>query len=147
VCPGIHSSAMQLLGQKVTSMSDISRHCVITFDEMSLRKELRYDAAKDVVEGLVQIPHKEATPCNQALVFMVRGLAANWKQPLSYYFSENAASAQVLQTLLFQVLEAVTGINLKPIVVVCDQGSCNRALYKQMGIEVHRPYFMVSTCK
>ena len=65
--------------------------CVEVFDEMSLELELAYDSAHDAVEGLVELPEKRAMPCNEALVFMLRGLAANWKQTLGFFFARNAA--------------------------------------------------------
>lgn len=141
--PGLNTNVLSILKTKVKTMTDLTRHCMVTFDEMSLRKELKYSRADDVVNGLVQLPTREAVACNQALVFMVRGLAANWKQPLSFYFSENAASAKHLKNLLFEILEALRSISLKPIVVVCDQGSCNRSLYQSLGINEERPFFMV----
>ena len=100
MCPGINTNTFRLLSIKTRSMTDLAKHRIVTFDEMSIKKELKYDPHHDEVDGLVHILERRPTACNQALAFMVRGLASNWKQPLAYYFSENAASAQDLQVVL-----------------------------------------------
>lgn len=74
---------------------------------------------------------------------MVRGLSWNWKQVLSFHFSENAASAKDLRVLLLQTLEAIVSIGLKPAVVVCDQASTNRSLFTALGVSIENPYFKV----
>ena len=56
-------------------MNAMARYCILTFDEMSLRKEMRYNASKDIVEGLVHLQDRKPTLANQALVFMIRGIS------------------------------------------------------------------------
>jgi len=124
-------------------MDKTSRFCFITFDEMSLRQEMKYDASKDSVTGLVQLPTKEPQACNQALVFMIKGITAKWKQPLSFYFSHNAAPAKSLKILLDEVIRAVRNASFNPLAVVCDQGSGNRALYRVVGVQENSPFFEV----
>lgn len=75
---------------------------------------------------------------------MVRGLAANWKQPVGFYFSMNAAPASALKCILQEVIAEVTNIGLIPDVVVCDQSACNQQLYGMMGVSVDKPFFEVS---
>ena len=41
-------------------------------DRNSLRRK---DRASDSVNGLVELPEKRLKPCNQALVFMVKGVS------------------------------------------------------------------------
>ena len=92
------------MAEKVRSMEPSQRYCAVMFDEMSLRKELRYNAATDSVDGVVDLIRRTNEVCNQALVFMARGLTANWKQLLGFFFSSNAASSQCLRELLLTVL-------------------------------------------
>jgi hypothetical protein len=114
-----------------------------SFDEMSLRKELKYNAAKDQVDGLVELPEKKPVACNQALVFMLKGLAYKWKQPLSFYFSENAAAACFLKEILTELMRCIQAKGLSLVALVCDQGSCNRSLYRMLGISCEKPFFEV----
>ena len=126
-------------------MDNLSKHCVVTFDEMSLRQELKYNPHRDEVDGVVHRTQRQPEVCNQALVFMIRGLAKNWKQPISFYFSKNAASGFHLRLILYAVLESLFQIDLKPVIIVCDQGPCNRSLYNLLGVTASKPHFQVST--
>lgn len=70
-------------------MREIDRHCVLIFDEISLSEQLVLDKAKNQIVGYVDLGSFlgiENEPANHALVFMVRSLYKNWKQP-SYYFT------------------------------------------------------------
>ena len=141
--PGVCESLIQLLALKYKCLPEIAKHCVVTWDEMSLKKELKYDAVKDRIDGLVHLSSRQPIPCNQALVYMVGGLANNWKQPVAFFISENAASPRELHILLNQLLEAVCKIGLLPVVAVCDQGSCNRALFNKLGVTAKQPFIEV----
>ena len=66
---------MRLLHIKVDQMDAMSRYCILTFDEMSLKKELRYNTQRDEVDGLGHLRERQPKAANQALVYMVRGLA------------------------------------------------------------------------
>jgi hypothetical protein len=136
---------MRLLQIKGKSLSPMARVCVVTFDEMSLRKEIKYNEAKDNVSGLVELPDKLPTACNEALVVMARGLASSWKQPLSYYFSANATPASVLKNILFKTLAALKEAGFTVAACVCDQGSTNRSLYRVLGVTSSQPYIEVIT--
>ena len=140
---GFMESVFQLMAEKVKVMEPTHRLCVVVFDEMSLRKELRYNPAADTVDGVVELPDRRNEVCNQALVFMARGLAANWKQPLGFFFSSNAAGSSCLRELLLTVLERLFSIGLVPVVVVCDQASTNRSLLSGLGVTLDKPYVEV----
>ena len=49
---------------------------------MALKQHLDYDKSVDVVFGI-----KNKTT-DQALVFIIRGIATKWKQPIAYFFAE-----------------------------------------------------------
>ena len=142
ISPGINPAIINLMKTKVAMMDEPSRYCLVTFDEMALKSEFRYNAASDEVDGLVHLVHPEAKPANQALVFMARSLYSRWKQPVAFFFSENAAGAKDIATILKDLLSQLLSIGLLPTVIVCDQGSCNRSLYRHMGITYARPFFM-----
>ena len=96
---GFSETIFELLEVKSKSMTDSERCCVIVFDEMSLKVDLSYDRARDTVDDLVELPQKRAVPCNEALVFMVRGLTVRWKQTLGFFFAQNATGAPDLRRL------------------------------------------------
>ena len=142
---GFSDTIFELLEVKTEVMEASARCCVILFDEMSLKTELSYDRARDTVDGLVELPQKQAVPCNEALVFMVRGLCVNWKQTLGFFFARNATGVPDLRRLLMIVVEKLKDIDLRPMAVVCDQASSNRSLYNSLGVTRDKPYFEVRT--
>ena len=144
---GFSDSIFQLLVVKSEVLGKDGQCCVLTFDEMSLKTELAYDRVRDTLDGLVELPEKRPTPCNEALVFMARGLTANWKQTLGFFFSRNAAGASDLSRLLMMAIKKLRDIQLQPVAVVCDQASTNRSLYASLGVTRDRPYFEVRICK
>ena len=93
----------------------------------------------------IELPDKRNEICTQALVFMARGLAANWKQPLGSFFSSNAAPTHCLRDLLLTVLKQLCDIDLSPVAVICDQASTNRQLFTGLGLTASKPYFEVGS--
>lgn len=78
ICPII----LHCLKRKVNKMKHQEKFCILTFDEMSIKESLSYNAALDSVDGFESIERKDGNPqlATQALVFMLRGLTTNWKQ-------------------------------------------------------------------
>lgn len=76
---------------------------------------------------------------NQAHVFMIKSLTGKWRQPIAFYFSEDAGSGQDLLQLQKVSLESLISIRLELVAVICDQGSCNSTLYKQLGVTCEHP--------
>ena len=89
VVVGFSDSIFQLSVVKSEVLWKDGQCCVLTFDEMSLMTGLSYDRVRDTLDGLVELPEKRPTPCNEALVFMA--LTANWKQTLGFFYSRKAA--------------------------------------------------------
>jgi len=61
--------------------------CALMIDEMSLKSGLHYDSGIDTIIGFEDYGAglgRHSNVVTSALVFMVRGLASNWKQPLAY---------------------------------------------------------------
>lgn len=102
--------------------------CVLSFDEMSIKESLLYNAERDEIEGLEDFGHigKSRSVANHMTVFMLRGLLTKWKQPVAYYLSSGPIKSGILHSLLLYVLDKITdaGFNIK--VVLADQGSNNR---------------------
>lgn len=54
---------------------------------------------------------------DKAMVFVARGMCKKWKQPICYYFNEEAKIIKEIKSC------QDAGLNVKSI--VCDQGSAN----------------------
>ena len=147
--PGFSATVFDMLASRVAEMTPRDRLCIVTFDEMSLRSSLTYNISTDSIEGVEDFGSKGKTAriANHALVFMARGLTARWKQPVGYFLSKDATPAHILLALLSECLNKIRAIGLNTTAVVCDQGTNNVALYKQLGISPITPFFMHSGVK
>ena len=52
---GFSDNFFRMLQKKAETMKESHRHCVVMFDEMSLKKELCYNKATDSVDGVVEL--------------------------------------------------------------------------------------------
>ena len=93
------------------AMDPHDRNISLVMDEKSLKQHLDYDRNSNLVHGV-----KNGKPLNQALVFMVRGLATKWKQPIAYFHNNSTVSTYDLSALL---REAVTKIEEAGLHVRC----------------------------
>ena len=144
IYPGFHDNIFLALKKRIDQFSDQDRQCVLLYDEMSLKCSLSYNTYMDCVEGLEDYGAigKTRFMANNALVFMVRGLANKWKQCIGYFLSSGPTKGDSLQYLTRQAIDKLSSIGLRVRVVICDQGSNNRNhLETQEGISVDRPYF------
>jgi hypothetical protein len=86
--PGFQDDILHALKEKMQSLPDSSKDCVIVFDEMAIKQSYSYDAGHDRVVGFEDLGNIGRTNrvANHASVFLVRGLFDNWKQPFGYFF-------------------------------------------------------------
>ena len=141
--PGFNQGVLDALKLKVSRMDDNSRICTILFDEISIKENVSYNQILDHIDGLEDFGNGQRTLkiANHAGVFMVSGIADNWKQPVGYVLSSGPVSGKRLKTLLLNCIEKVAETGLKVRVFVCDQGSNNRQMVNELGVTTDRPYF------
>lgn len=73
---GINNQILNTLKSSVQKMDEMSCHCILTFDEMSIEPGLSYSNKHDMVEGLVDCGDgKKLQFSDHVMVFMVRGIA------------------------------------------------------------------------
>ena len=61
----------------------------------------------------------------QVLVFMLRRLFTNWKQPLAFLIVKSSIKKYELSIILDQILDALYETNLKVRALVSDQATSN----------------------
>ena len=147
--PGKYQNLINLFKVKVKAMTFLERQCVLFFDEVSLKSGLKYNAQDDEVEGFEDFGHlgRSQKPATHGLLFMVRGLTLNWKQAVSYVLSCGPVCAKLLKPLLFDVIKDLYSIGVYLRIIVCDQGSNNCSLFKQLGITEQQPFFFCENNK
>ena len=121
---------MHLVIVKVQSMSEQDTPCAVVFDEMFLQCRLTYNARIDSIEGFDNLGNLGTSKyiANQAVAFIVRGLASKWKQPIGYFLTSGTVSPNALKSLLLSAVHRLTSVGLNVISVICDQGANNRSI-------------------
>ncbi|KAK7457998.1 hypothetical protein BaRGS_00039119 [Batillaria attramentaria] len=143
--PGFNSKILSALSIKVKSLPPGNELCVLIFDEVSIKEGVSYDPKRDRVEGLEDCgTHGRGEHiANHALVFMLRGLRANWKQPLGYFLTSGTVSGQLLHSLILDCISRVEEAGLNVKAVVADQGSNNRNAFSVgLGVTEEEPFFV-----
>jgi hypothetical protein len=143
-CPGLTQPAIDVIASKVKTMTDNGKQCIISFDEMSLKKHLFYQSNTDELVGLEDYGDGTKTNCvaTSAIVFMARGVSEKWKQPLAYYLvNESCSSSKVREKLLY-IIDQVESIGLHVIAVVSDIWSNFQKFVREMHITPENPWFL-----
>ena len=142
ISAGFSDDLINATACRVKALSERDRVCVLMIDEMSIKRFLSYDRLCDTVIGYddcgFERKNLEAT---NALVFMIRGLAANYKQPIGYVFSHSCCSGELLLTLLYRALDILGEIGLKVKAIISDQGSNFVKLTTDLGVSATCPTF------
>ncbi|CAH2007863.1 unnamed protein product [Acanthoscelides obtectus] len=90
--PGVNDVIFNNLAEVVSGLDESSKYCAVMFDEMSLDPHIHLNVATKEFEGFEtnDDEQRSAVIADHALVFMVRGLVKNWKQPLAYTFCRSS---------------------------------------------------------
>lgn len=85
--PGLNENLFKQLTKKAHKMSENDKLCILLFDEIALTPHLDYNRRNDCITGFLCNGLKtKKIIADHALVFMLRGLHKNYKQPLAYTF-------------------------------------------------------------
>lgn len=105
---GLNNYIFSAIKSKVFLLKDLSKECILCLDGMSLKQCLYYQRNKDNIIGFhkTYITNKYETAKN-VLVFMVRGIHTNWKQPVVYFFINNNYPGTELKSIVYQWIENI----------------------------------------
>lgn len=104
---GLNQNLMNFIKEVVSKMGPLEKVCTIGWDEMSLTSSLHFDHVKDYIDGFEDLGSKRTNHfATHALVFMVRGVKSAYKQPISYFLTENLNAVE-LGELIKLVIKAV----------------------------------------
>ena len=126
--PGFLLPAFEYLKDKVSGMIENENLVTLSFDEMKIDERSDYDYKLDAQLG----PHSYAQQ------LFVRSLIGKWKLPIFTEF-DVAMSKETLISIIQQLEE----INVHVLLVICDQGTPNQSLSKQLGITTEKVYFEI----
>lgn len=133
ILPGFSTNFLALFKIKVSAMTAKDKLCAVLIDEMSIKSSLKYDPHRDLIEGFEDWGWgRSQYPATSALVLMARGLLSKWKQPFAYVLSKGPVKVAILHSLVKESLNRLLDVGLVPKVLICDQGSNNRALFQRL---------------
>ncbi|KAJ6648199.1 DNA transposase THAP9 [Pseudolycoriella hygida] len=129
---GINDNLMQFIKAEVSLMGEQDKVCAISWDEMCLKTNLTFDYIRDYIDGFEDIGTRRSSQfATHALVFMVRGVKSPFKQPFSYFLTENIKGTELAE-LIKLAISAVMNTGLKIIGSVCDAANTNRAAVNKL---------------
>ncbi|KAI4455437.1 thap domain [Holotrichia oblita] len=73
---------------KKNELPEREKYCIIMFDEMSIQPNILFNTQTGQFEGFEDMGDRKSQHiANHVQVFMLKSVAGNWKQPLSFSFS------------------------------------------------------------
>ena len=141
--PGFINTAHNEFLKKFTEMDKKSQICAIVFDEIAIRRDLTYNSAVDIIDGLEDTGFIRSNCIGkQVCVFMLRGPFSNWKCILNYFVSKTNITGEDLKKVLLENLKIAEKLNLNVKAVICDQGPNNRKCLGKLGVTKETPFFI-----
>lgn len=140
--PGVNPAILEVLKTSASKLSMEQSLCVLMFDEMSLSPSLHYNAALDQIVGFENFGGSEITDniADHVLVFMIKGLKANYKQPIAYLFCKSATKAAVLKKSIKNIIMELDKTGLNVVSTVCDQSTINSKVINELIDETKAAY-------
>lgn len=122
ICSGINPVIFEKIKKTLKDRDIHYRLCSLIFDEMSITPQIFYNSQKDEFEGFSN--NQENAFTDHVLVFMVKGIKYNFKQPIAYFFTNNLKKDE-LEIMIKMVIEHSIKAGLIITNTVCDQSSVN----------------------
>ncbi|CAK1601872.1 unnamed protein product, partial [Parnassius mnemosyne] len=135
---GINFQIFDAIKTEVNTWDEKKKYCSILFDEVALEVAVSYDKHKDLISGFVELNKKTSDFADHALVFMLRGVVHKWQQPLAFYFCKGATSGVELKDIIKDMITAVGNTGLRPVALVCDQGTAFQSALKSLQEDTRR---------
>lgn len=146
--PGILTDVFRLLKMKLRPSSEyFETDCILTLDEMELKKSIDFCVATNSFVGSATLPNSENLLASKALVFMLGGITTRWKQTVAYYFTAESTDGSVLANIVIEIVGYATDIGLNIVSVTSDMGACNQAMWRSLGIVAGKYFKIVNIIK
>ena len=136
---GINETLFDNLRAKVKGLSRNEKHCVLMFDEISTEPHIALNVHTKGFEGFEDLGDvKKAKIADRSLVFMIKGVTREWKQPIMYVFSNGPTKTIDIVRFLKKTIYKLNRVGLNVLATISDQGSNNQAAIN---------YLMISTVR
>ncbi|RVE48289.1 hypothetical protein evm_007040 [Chilo suppressalis] len=135
---GLVNIIFEKIKDTVQKMNLEDKLCILMFDEMSLSPQVHYDRVNDKLKGFTDFDNNQIA--DHVLVFMIKGVKANYKQPVAYYFT-NSINKWILKNLIAEVIKKLQETGLTVLCTVCDQGAANVGAINELIQDSKTKYF------
>lgn len=137
--PGFTTHSFEALKTKAEAgrSNGLKLLVALIFDEMSIRRNLQWLAAQSKFSGLISFGrnyvNEDQIPLAQdALVFIVSGVAEDFKIPIAYFFT-TGLNASEKAAILNEALIRLADINVEVVSITFDGAKANKAMCNVMG--------------
>jgi hypothetical protein len=136
--PGVCNLTLGSLSDYLVQAEDSARIATLCFDGMSLSPSVRYDESRDEISGY---DSRSGQPkvVNEAVVGVLRGVKANWKQPIAYYPVHSTLGQQGFSAAITECLQACHCAGIQVVAIIADQESSQWA-HLSRQVSQQKPY-------
>lgn len=145
--PGLLEIYFQSLAIKTQGLDNKSKLCILSVAEFPVTPSFYYNITTDQIIGTHRFRSKSIfTKADTVLVFMVRSLTSNWKQPLGYFFIQSGkVTAMELHTVLQTIVSKLKQLKLIVTAFIVPAILKYEVLYKALGVHETNNYFKISS--
>lgn len=105
---GVNPKLFEFIKLKALEMDDLDKYCTLSWDEMAVTPHLNFSDVNDAMDGFVDFGNVTVPEfATHALVFMIRGVKLAYKQPVTYFFTNNHLDSNELAELVKLVISEV----------------------------------------
>lgn len=143
---GFSGSILSLMTNEAKGLKPQQKIVVMSIDEISLKRTLRFDDKSDTITGFPTVLAGEKVDISKrassALVVNVTTLETNRKQCIAYFFSANGFNADQLKMIVERSVDKISAAGFTVKAIVLDQNSTNRSLYAKLRVSEETPFFV-----
>ncbi|KAG5869630.1 hypothetical protein JTB14_009216 [Gonioctena quinquepunctata] len=106
---GLNNNILTSLKESVEKMQKEQKVSLLMFNEISSQPGSAYSKTMDNIIGFEDFGEscRNEKFADRALVFIVKGVFANWKQPIAYYFIDDSLKGHGLAVKINEVITAL----------------------------------------
>lgn len=136
---GFNDLALENLGKVFAKLKRHLRFGTLMWDEMSIRKDLKWDSKMLKWNGVINFGSDVKEPAEQGLtdhvlVLVFRPFRHKWIQPIGWFASKGAANQHVLSEIIIKAIILLYRSGAIVKATVCDGHSSNKAALLKMGV-------------
>lgn len=105
-----------------------------------------YDNSIKEMLDQVTLPNHNGE-ADQALVFLIAGLASRWKQIVAFYFTNKKTCGKTYKPIIIEIIKKCEEIGLRIHSITSDMGAPNQSMWNAFNISTSRHSIVRNSCK